>query len=54
MTEIYRGPLDLQKGKVPEDPYHPRYPDIKGRLSPDYSEIVTQVVKTEQVTTQVK
>lgn len=54
MTEIYKGPWDPPETKVPDDPYHPRYPDVKGRLSPDYSEVVTQVVRVEQVTTQVK
>lgn len=35
MTELYHGPWDpitgdRPKRKVPDDPYHPRYPDATG------------------------
>lgn len=50
MTEIYNGPWDSVKGdskperRVPDDPYHPRYPDVNGGTQPEYR----KPVKVEQ------
>ncbi len=54
MTEIYRGPWDPSKQRGTEDPYHPKYPDANGRITPDYGQVATRVVSVEQVATQVK
>lgn len=50
MTELYRGPWDVPKAKAMEDPYHPKYPDVNGRITPDYANPAIQaVVQQKQV-----
>lgn len=54
MTEIYNGPWNPITGdskpskRVPDDQYHPRYPDVNGGSRPEYGKPVKVESKAAQ------